>query len=367
MSRMLKPAAAGLAISSLCFSFVAELPAQVAGKKKPAIKQTQAVEEPPAGAGAKGKTLPSPATTKSGQQPRPPVKAMEVEKFDPVLEQVLQDWERNTSLFKKLVGEFQVFKYDPIFEVEKRARGRFAHEAPDKGSYERLAVEIPKGARGKKRGKDGTPYKLESDIPERWVCTGKEVIKIDDREKTYEKIPIPPEAQGQNIIEGPLPFLFGMKAERAKKRYKMKLLNPENKAENEIWLEVIPRRREDSGNWQRAVVIIDAEKFVPTAVKLFDPTGAETVHLFDKDTIVINPKRGWLDWGADPFVPKLRGYQQVASGDKASPGKRLIPPANPKQSSSPASKTRAATDGFDRSADVSDAPGQRKKTATDRK
>jgi hypothetical protein len=197
-------------------------------------------------------------------------------------------------------------------------------------------VPIPKGTRSEKVGKDGEPYELRSDTPERWVCTGKEVIKIDDQEKTFEKIPIPPAAQGEKIIEGPLPFLFGMKAERAKKRYSMRLLNPKKKKPNEIWLEVIPRKAEDSSNWQRAVVIIDTQRFVPTGVKLYDPTGVETVHLFKN--VEINPKEpGWFGWGAaDPFAPKLRGYKQVVSSDKASPGERLIPPSNTKQSSGPA-------------------------------
>jgi TIGR03009 family protein len=371
MSRMLKPAAAGLAISSLCLSFVAEIPAQSQGKKKAAVKQTQAVEDASAdsgagpgtgsgtASGAKSKTQAPPAATKSGQVPRPEVKAMEVDKIDPALEQVLKDWERNTSQFKKLTGEFSVFRYDQIFEVEKRAEGKFVHEAPDKGNYERLAVVIPPGEKSKKIGKDGTPYKLESHTPERWVCTGKEVIKIDVKEKTYDKMPIPPEAQGQNIIESQLPFLFGMKAEQAKKRYKMKL---KKKTETEIWLEVIPRTAKDADNWIKATVIIDAEKYVPTAVRTFDTTDTETVHIFRN--VEINKNR---IFEANPFKPSLFGLKPVLNDKPAtSPGERLTPPSNPKQSSNPTNKTRSATstEGFDRSADVAEVPEKNKKTAT---
>src|SRR5579863_1918979 len=364
MSRMLKPALAGLAISSLCLAFSADLPAQNSGnqagsKKKTPIKQTNAVEDASPGSaaqdkspasGAKEKSQPPSAAGKSSQLPRPDVKAMEVAKLDPELEKFLKDWEKNTSLFKKLVGEFEVIKYVPAFQVEKRAAGKFAHEAPDKGSYEKQAVVI---AKGQKPGKKG--YTLESDDPERWVCTGKEVIKIDDKEKTYEKMPIPPAAQGENIIEGPLPFLFGMKADRAKKRYKLKL---QKQDENGIWLEVIPSTSQDSSNWEKAIVIIDPREFVPTHVRLYDPAGGMTTHIFKN--VKINPKDGWFGWGkTDPFAPKLRGYKQVVSGDKADPGERLMPPTNPKQSSPPADKNRAAKEEFDRSADVSDAPAPR--------
>src|SRR5579862_7445767 len=106
MSRMLKPAAAGLAISSLCLSFAAELPAQNAAKKKAPIKQTQAVEDASDDLDVKKGKKPAPAAEeKPGQVARPPVQPMVV---DPKLEKVLKDWERNTSLFKKLVGEFVV-------------------------------------------------------------------------------------------------------------------------------------------------------------------------------------------------------------------------------------------------------------------
>ncbi|HEY2251813.1 MAG TPA: hypothetical protein VGH74_12160 [Planctomycetaceae bacterium] len=358
MSRMLKPAAAGLAISSLCLSFAADLPAQNAGKKKTPIKQTQAVGDAPAGSGAKSKTQSPSATGKSGQLERPQVQALQVAKPDPELEKVLKDWEKNTSLFKNLAGEFELIRYVPTFQVEKRAVGKFAHEAPDKGSYEKQAVVISKG---QKPGKEG--YKLESDDPERWVCTGTEVIKINDKDKTYEKMPIPPAAQGENMIEGPLPFLFGMKAERAKKRYKLKLVK---KDAQEIKLEVIPRTSQDSSNWEKAIVIIDAKKYIPTAVRLFDPTGGMTTHIFKN--VEINPGKTWLEiFGANPFAPKLRGYTQVQSNDKADPGERLTPPTNPRQSSAPGNKKRAATEGFDRSADASEAPPPRRKTGTDRK
>ncbi len=84
----------------------------------------------------------------------------------------------------------------------------------------------------------------------------------------------------------------------------------------------------------------------------------------------VNPKKTFLEfWGADPFAPKLRGYKLVNSGDNASPGERLTPPTNPKQSSAPANKSRSAADDFDRSSGVAEAPTPRKKTAvaTDRK
>src|SRR5258708_25811247 len=129
-------------------------------------------------------------------------------------------------------------------------------------------VPIRKGDESKKKSKNGTPFELKSDDPERWVCTGKEIIKINEKEKTYEKLAIPPDSQGENIMDGPLPFLFGMKAEKAKVRYQLSLKKND---EDVIWLEVLPRLEKDSANWVKAIVIIQAGTFKPSAVKSLDP------------------------------------------------------------------------------------------------
>jgi TIGR03009 family protein len=310
MSRMMKPLylrrrqfLAGLAASGLGLAFAADSAAQNtpknAPKNKPAVKQTQATDDDPADA---------------GKLPRPPAPdPLKVEVISPELEKILKNWELTTSGFKKMTAEFSRFKYDKTFEVEWRAEGKVAYEAPDKGNYVLNGVTIEKGDVSKKKSaKDGTPYTLKSSDSERWVCTGKEVIKINEKDKTDEKLPIPPDSQGENIMDGPLPFLFGMKADQAKRRYKLSL--NKNTSKEEIWLDVIPRWQNDAANWSSAVVIIYAKTFQPKAVKLVDPTGAESVHLFKN--IEINPKRGFF---SDPFKPNLWGFKQVLNDKPSAP------------------------------------------------
>jgi TIGR03009 family protein len=391
MSRLLKPAVAGLAISSLSLSFIAEIPAQTGSKSNPpqtksgtpqtksaptknqqAIRQVQAEDEeandeleaPP----AKTPQRPAAGGAKAGagkastaKEERPQVEGMRLEKLDPKVEQILKDWEAVTSAFKKLSGNFVRMKYDPVFQVEFKAEGEFFYEAPDKGNYEIKGVDvkalIAKGIVSKKKDKDGNPYEIKSDAAERWVCTGTEVIKIDEKEKTYEKAPIPPEGQGQNIIDGPLPFLFGMKAERAKTRYKKITLM--NRTADEIQIEVLPRLPEDASNWQKAVIIIDAKLFVPKAVKLVGPSGAETVHVFSN--VKVNPTKPWL--GANPFKPNLWGYKLILS-DKPSAASLDMPLAPTRQASGPSSKGRPSGDSPDRSSDASaDSTGRKKAAA----
>jgi TIGR03009 family protein len=326
---------AGLAAGGLGLAFVADSPAQNtpknAPKNKPApIKQTQATDDVP-------------ADTK--KLPRPVAEPLKVEEISPELEKILKNWEQTTSQFKKMTGEFSRFKYDKTFEVEWRAEGKFAYEAPDKGNYELRGLEPRKDKNGQleesqKIGSDGkTPYTLKADSPERWVCTGKEVIKINEKERTYEKLAIPPDSQGENIMDGPLPFLFGMKADQAKRRYRL-TLDAKNTNADVIRLHVVPRLPKDSANWSKATVIIEAKTFKPKAVKLLDPTGAESVHVFKN--VEVNPKRGFFE--DNPFKPNLRGLKLVLNDKPEAPAvgeKPIDPPAAkaPKTASTGAGRT----------------------------
>ncbi len=176
------------------------------------------------------------------------------------------------------------------------------------------------------------PFKVKSDESERWVCNGKEVIRIDDKAKTYEKVSIPPESQGQNIIDGPLPFLFGLKADRAKQRYRdFKLLKNDD---SEIRLELRSFDKEDARNWDKAIIQIDPKTFTPKAVKLVDTSGAESVHVFSNIVINAKPRGGALGgiFGArDPFKPDLRGYKEGLQ-NKPNPAAEIEKPLAPRTS-----------------------------------
>jgi TIGR03009 family protein len=346
MSCLLKPVLAGLAISSLCLAFAADVTAQSGTKKSSPIKRVQAEDSSPrARPGTEDEDTGEPssaAARNGGKQPRPKGEPLRIEKLSPELEKILKDWEFQTSKFNTMAGGFMRYRYDKTFEIEKRAEGKFVYEAPDKGNYELRAAKIEKGTVSQKIGETGTPYAVKPDEPERWVCNGKKVIKINDKEKTYEEVEIPSESQGQNIIDGPLPFLFGMKAEKAKRRYKFTL---KKRDESEIKLEVIPRMPTDAANWVKATVIIEAKTYKPKAIKLLDPTGGESVHVF-RD-IVVNEKRGFF--AGDPFKPNLRSYKLVVigkAGDDPVAEKPIAPPS--KQAKSGKGKTRAtANDGSD--------------------
>jgi TIGR03009 family protein len=336
MSRKLKLVMTGLAVGSLLSILTLELPAQAPAKKntKPPVRQTQGVRDEVAAPRPKARPLPrneappeaepeESSEQEEDSRPLPPkAEAFRVEKLSPELEQILKDWEAHSSRIQKLTGSFERHKYDHVYEVDFQSSGKFAYEMPDKGAYEFEGAALPKNAVSRRKNANKQPYALKPDQTERWVCNGKEVLKIDDKAMNYEKVMIPPENQGENIIDGPLPFLFGMKAEHAKRRYSFELLEPASENyKDDIWLRVKPKWARDSVNWREAKIILSRTNYLPLVVKLVDPSdNAETVHIFD-DLQVNGKANPWAFWNKkDPFKPDLRKHQLVQNSKEAPPG-----------------------------------------------
>ena len=233
------------------------------------------------------------------------------------LNQVLKDWHQKSVQIKRLEGEHVRIIYDFVFGVATRAKGRFYYEAPDKGRID--LVPDPKG-KGLKFDKinPNTNKKVtltaQPDQPERWICDGKQVLVIDEVQKVAQQFPLPANVRGNNIMDGPLPFLFGMPPEKAKQRYTMKLLQMNAK---EIDIIVYPRWKQDSANYKWARIRIERATMLPMAVQMLDPAGSrETVYTFPR--ISKNPEKGLLQkilpWkDKDPFKPDLSKYDIQAA------------------------------------------------------
>jgi TIGR03009 family protein len=301
--------------------------------------------------------------------PLPEAQPMRVPKLSPELEQILADWESHSSQIKKLTGSFERHKYDHTFKVEFSAQGKFAYEAPDRGAYEFEGVKVAEGALSRMKDEDENPYSLKSDQPEHWVCTGEAVLLINHKDKNFTKVEIPPEHRGENIIDGPLPFLFGMKAEQAKRRYVFELLPPKKSYPDAIRLGVTPRLDKDSSNWCEAQVIINRETFLPIAVRLVAPgRNSETVHHFKG--LTVNGKASLMEFFGkrDPFNPDLRNYKPVLSQKGGTPGDPSKPapdvstkPGTPSGAKARAANPAASDRDLQRSADTS--AGSSKKPA----
>lgn len=253
-----------------------------------------------------GNAAPAPKAPAAPQAAQPPAE-------DPRLNILLNNWEISSAKIKSLHGKHIRSRSNSVFGTDSRATGKFYFEAPDKGRIDLTGKPPAKGDVSSLKTKEGEPYKLTADRDEKWVCDGKQVLMINDAEKQYEAIDLPEEMRGKNIVESPLPFLFGMKAAEMKKRFQMDLIdyNPQTKIAK---LTAIPLQGRDAQNFIRAEIQLDTKRYLPTFVALTDPAGTiVTRYIFQEvevdDNNALNALVGMF--GRDPFAPNLRGYQKV--------------------------------------------------------
>jgi len=317
--------------------------AQTPGRAKlqntpaPQTKPNAAVPAQPQGAAPKQPAGVQPQNVPPGRVQRPQVEL----KMSKELEDLLVLWERQSSKVNKLRGEIKRFTYDSVFSVEKRALGTFWYQSPDMGRIDFQAVKVPEPAiNPNKKDANGKPYTIESDVAQRWICTGKQIFIIHDDTKIYDKIDIPAQQQGKNIMNGPLPFLFGLKAEQAKARYMLSLGDmhfPQGKVEKladgntrqwppQVHIVAFPKLEVDAREWSRAEVMLDAKTFIPMAIKLFNPQGnMETVYVLAPSAIKIN-ETIWLN-NPNPFNDRppgnyTIGFDSRAANEETEPAKK---------------------------------------------
>ena len=200
-----------------------------------------------------------------GLEQRPTAAPLQMPAADPVLDPFLKAWHDRTRQIRKLEGTHYRWIYDLTFNVEMRSSGNFYYESPDKGRIDIEPIDPQKDTVPPAQG-----FSLKPDRPQKWVCDGKQILQINTADRTFESVPIPPQHQGANIMDGPLPFLFGMPPEKAKQRYDMKIVGQQN---GQVFLKVLPRTPADAANWQKADVILNGTTFLPEAVQLLDPSG----------------------------------------------------------------------------------------------
>ncbi len=346
MSHSTRVAAVILVLGTCC---------QVVAQTQPPAKRpagTQVQKKPVAGTGLPAGGV-APTTRTAGKE-RPVGQPLRVDAVSPELEQLLADWEKSSGQIETMTGSFYKYTYNHRFQVEERAVGEFLYEMPDRGVYRTMPAKIKKGDIGRSKdeaGKECDPYTLKpAEEAERWICTGKQVKQVKEGLKTYTVTDVPESSQGANIIESPLPFLFGMKAEQAKRRYQMRILSHDK---GSYLLEVIPKLAMDSVNYRKAFLFIDDKEFLPRAVRLIDAAGQEeTVHNFTG--LQVNQPAGALaklytltaDYrrtvenenaagAARPAVPGGPG-RAVPQSDKSVPSRTATPEARTRSAQGPA-------------------------------
>jgi len=182
------------------------------------------------------------------------------------VDRVLQLWEQHSSQVKTFRCRFKRWVYDPVFGPPDRPKyedlGTIRYQAPDKGLFQ---VE--------QTIRNGQAVAVEPQRAEHWVCNGKSVFEYDHAKRQVTEYPLPPELQGQAITNGPLPFLFGARAEALRRRYFLRIITPPDMRGKQVWLEAYPKFQADAANFQRAHLILTLPDMTPFALNIYSPNG----------------------------------------------------------------------------------------------
>ena len=191
------------------------------------------------------------------------------------LDMVLGFWQGRSAKVKTYECKFVRWEYDNVFGpadprlAKSQAEGIMRYAAPDKGEFkvEKIGEYNPANKDPKQK------FVLKpSNHDEHWICDGRSVFELNGKTKTLREERLPPEMQGKSIAAGPLPFMFGAKKDELLARYWMKELVPPKGRGEEYWIEARPKFRDDAANFQKILVILDQEHFLPTAMQVFPPT-----------------------------------------------------------------------------------------------
>ena len=238
------------------------------------------------------------------------------------LQKVLEAWQDRTKETKTFRCEFVRWNYNPAFELPQFKdvplvvnNGDLKYANPDKGTFRVTRVmnlDIKTGE-----------YKAAKDLHgEHWVCDGVSIWQHDHKNKRVIERKIPDEMQGEAIRNTPLPFLFGSQAADLKNRYFLCIVTPQEYAQNEIWVDAVPRTKTDSGNFREAILRLDRNTFEPIALRVYDPGDTYATYEFS-DVVINDPFEGIKRLFAPPSVPF--GWQKIVEMPAEATARRTDP------------------------------------------
>lgn len=247
------------------------------------------------------------------------------------MNQMLVAWERESDKVKLFKCKFTRWDYDMTFGPKKNdylmseRHGEIKFRAPDAGTFKENSMKLYDAATGK--------YADSKEALDHWVCDGKAIYQFKPKQKELEIAELPKEMRGKAITDGPLPFIFGAKAQTLHQRYWIRETTPKEQDGKQIWLEAWPKFREQAANFKRVEVILGANDLMPVGMQVYLPNGLDrTAYLFEERKV--NDHFGNIMNG--DFLPPMTPFGWKKSVIPANPPTAQAPPANPlKQAARP--------------------------------
>jgi TIGR03009 family protein len=235
-----------------------------------------------------------------------------------LLDQVLDAWQKKSGEIRTFKCSFERWEYDVAFGPGKdiplnKNKGELSFQNPDKGSFQIKEITTwqaknPVQGQAPAAQAQGDWAPQPNAIGEHWVCDGKSVFEYRHDQKQLVERPIPVQLQGQAIVDGPLPFLFGAEAAKLKARYWLRVDQQGN--EDQVWLTALPKYQAQAADFKAVEVILDRQRLLPTHMQVHLPNGSRHVYMFDIPNASVNNPLAILQALFErPRVPL--GYKRV--------------------------------------------------------
>lgn len=189
------------------------------------------------------------------------------------MQQILLDWETQSAKLRTL--EVSIYRIDriPNWGEEEHYVGSAAFQNPRLAflDFRKVKMELQYDAKDKKK-KVLVPVKKNGQVVstphETIVCTAADVWQYRYDVRRIVIFPLDKDMRRRALEEGPLPFLFNMKAAEAAQRYQMTLHGEDDKT---YLVKVKPLLHADSQNFSTAWIYLNRQFLLPTRIVLVSP------------------------------------------------------------------------------------------------
>jgi TIGR03009 family protein len=188
-----------------------------------------------------------------GQQPAPPAAPPLDSEHNP-LDKFLLRWEQEMKNVDTLAAQLSRVEENKTFQTVDVFVGTARYMKPNLASLEMQKKDKP-------------------DQTQKFVCSGQMLYEYAPAQKEIRAHPLPAPKPGQVSDDNFLSFLFGMKAEEAKRRYDIKVAKEDQWY---VYLDVLPRFDADKADFQRARLVLNKDTFMPRQL-WFEQPNKDTV------------------------------------------------------------------------------------------
>jgi TIGR03009 family protein len=170
---------------------------------------------------------------------------------DSRLDPLLMQWEAKMKTIDTLSAEIVREQIDNVFRSRVIFEGKAKYMKPNLASLDLHRRD-------------------KANVIEKYICTGTYLYEYNQASNEIRFHELPPPKPGQVSDDNFLSFLFGMKAEEAKRRYDLRLIHEDA---NYYYLEVFPRFPADKADFQKARLALTKKTMLPRLLTFDEPNG----------------------------------------------------------------------------------------------